>query len=107
MGVGFCLSSTLDGSVILDIEVQPNSTKQGLMGFNRWRSRLRVAVRAEAKDGQANRAVVHVLATVLRLDAAALIITSGHRSRFKSVRIDGTSLDEIIRRIDEGLEGLP
>ena len=107
MGVGFCLSSTLDGSVILDIEVQPNSTKQGLMGFNRWRSRLRVAVRAEPKDGQANRAVVHVLATVLRLDAAALIITSGHRSRFKSVRIDGISLDEMIRRIDEGLEGLP
>lgn len=107
MGVGFCLSSTLDGSVILDIEVQPNSTSQGLVGFNRWRSRLRVAVRAEAKDGQANRAVVHVLATILRLDAGALIITSGHRSRFKSVRIEDVAVDEMIRRIEERLEDLP
>ena len=106
MGANSCLSTTLDGSVVLDIEVQPNSTKQGLMGFNRWRSRLRVAVRAEAKDGQANRAVVHVLATIFRLNATALIITSGHRSRFKSVRIEHTALDEMIRRIDERLEDL-
>lgn len=104
MGVESCLSATLDGSVVLDIEVQPNSTNRGLMGFNRWRSRLRVAVGAEAKDGQANRAVVHVLATILRLNTSALTITTGHRSRFKSVRIEHAALDEMIRRINERLE---
>lgn len=106
MGVGSCLSPTLDGSVVLDIEVQPNSTKQGLLGFNRWRSRLTVAVRAEAKDGQANRAVTHVLATVLGRDAGAFTITNGHRSRFKSIRIDGAAVEEMIRHIEGCLEAL-
>lgn len=106
MSVGLCLSQALDGSVVMDIEVQPNSSNQGLLGFNPWRSRLTVAVRAEAKDGMANRAVVHVLAKVLKLNSKALIITAGHRSRFKSVRIEGVLVDEMIRRIEERLEAL-
>ena len=28
---------SLDGSVVMDIEVQPNSSNQGLLGFNPWR----------------------------------------------------------------------
>jgi len=93
------LSETLDGAVVMDIEVQPSAKVQGITGFNPWRSRVAVAVKAVAKAGQANRAVIHVLATQLRLEPATLSITTGHRSKLKSVRIEGLSVDQLAIRL--------
>ena len=72
MAVRSSLSETLDGAVVMDIEVQPSAKVQGITGFNAWRSRITVAVKAAAKEGQANRAVLHVLATHLEPPAAGL-----------------------------------
>ena len=83
----------------MDIEVQPGAKVQGITGFNLWRSRVSVSVKAVAKVGQANRAVIHVLATQLRLDPATLSITTGQRSRLKSVRVEGLSVDELAIRL--------
>ena len=100
MAVRSSLSETLDGAVLMDIEVQPGARVQGITGFNSWRSRVSVAVKAAAKAGQANRAVIHVLATQLRLDSATLSITSGQRSRLKSVRVEGLSVDQLAIRLE-------
>ena len=105
MAVRSSLSETLDGAVIMDIEVQPSAKVQGITGYNAWRSRVTVAVKAAAKDGQANRAVLHVLATHLDLPLQDCSITSGHRSRLKSVRIEGMSVEEITRVLHTLLEG--
>ena len=99
-----CLSTTLDGSASLDIEVQPSSKIQGITGLNRWRQRLSVAVRAAAKQGQANQAVLHVLATTFDIPVHHLSITAGHRSRLKSVRIEGGDVSAIAQRIQDLLE---
>jgi hypothetical protein len=56
MDVGTCLIQTLDGALLMEVEIQPGSSQQGVTGFNEWRSRLVIAVKAEAKQGQANRA---------------------------------------------------
>ena len=106
MGISSCLSPTLDGSVIVDVEVQPSAKIQGITGFNDWRARISVAVKAEARDGKANQAVVHVLATQLQLDARSLRITSGHTSRLKSVRVENAHPEELVRQFESVLEGL-
>ena len=100
MGVSSCLSPTLDGSVILEVDVQPSAKTQGITGFNRWRCRLSVAVKAEAKRGKANLAVMHVLATELQLAPSSLSITAGHTSRMKSVRVESASVEELVLRLD-------
>ena len=61
MGVESCIQTTLDGTVIIDIEVQPGSSRQGVVGCNEWRGKLQVAVKAEAQKGKANHAVCNVL----------------------------------------------
>ncbi|MEG3601050.1 MAG: DUF167 domain-containing protein [Candidatus Thermoplasmatota archaeon] len=98
------LSVTLDGAVVMDIEVQPLSSVQGITGFNPWRSRISLAVKAAAKQGQANQAVLHVLAAQLDLLSTSLSVASGHRSRLKSVRIEGAPVDELAARLDRLLE---
>jgi len=106
MGVSSCLSPTLDGSVIVDVEVQPSAKTQGITGFNAWRARISVAVKAEAKDGRANRAVLHVLGTQLQLEARSLSITSGHKSRLKSVRIEDATPEALVGLLESILEGV-
>ena len=106
MGISSCLSPTFDGSVIVDVEVQPSAKTQGIIGFNDWRARISVAVKAEARDGKANQAVVHVLATQLQLDVRSLRITSGHTSRLKSVRVENAHPEELVRQFEFVLEGL-
>ena len=50
MAIRSSLSETLDGAVVMDIEVQPAARVQGIMGFNPWRARVAVAVKAAAKE---------------------------------------------------------
>ena len=104
MGVSSCLSPTLDGSVIVDIEVQPSAKTQGITGFNAWRARISVAVKAEAKDGKANQAVLHVLATQLELEARSLSIRSGRKSRLKSVRVEDATPENLVGLLESILE---
>ena len=98
MGLSACIQTTLDGMVLLEIDVQPGSSRQGIVGFNQWRGRLQVAVKAEAQQGKANIAVCKVISTLLK---AEVKVISGHTSRQKKVSIEGLKTPEIIQRLEE------
>mgnify|MGYP006157199119 FL=1 len=98
MGLSACIQTTLDGMVLLEIEVQPGSSRQGIVGFNQWRGKLQVAVKAEAQQGKANIAVCNVISTLLK---AEVKVVSGHTSRQKKVSIEGLKSSEIIQRLEE------
>lgn len=100
MGVSSCIQNTLDGRILIDIEVQPASKRTEVSGFNDWRNRLRIAVTEQAKDGQANRAVVQVLSKLFELESSSIEIIQGHTSRMKSVKIMGKSAEHITRLIE-------
>lgn len=99
MGVESCIQTTLDGTVIIDIEVQPGSSRQGIVGYNEWRGKLQVAVKAEAQKGKANHAVCNVLEKIF---SAKVTVISGQTSRSKKINIQGLSSQQIIA-ILEGL----
>ena len=98
MGLSACIQTTRDGMVLLEIEVQPGSSRQGIVGFNQWRGRLQVAVKAEAQQGKANIAVCNVISALLK---AEVKVISGHTSRQKKVSIEGLKTPEIIQRLEE------
>jgi hypothetical protein len=104
MAISSCVQSTLDGAVMLEVEVQPGAKRQGIVGFNEWRGRLTVAVRAEAQKGKANNAVLHVLSTSLNIPKTQLRIVSGTTSRSKKVRIENISADLLIQLLGPHLE---
>ena len=99
MGVQACIQSTLSGEVLIDIEVQPASSRQGIVGFNEWRNRIQVAVKAEAKKGQANHAVCNVLSKIF---SSPVTVISGHTARAKKVQVANLSSAQIITVL-EGL----
>ena len=104
MAISSCVQSTLDGAVMLEIEVQPGAKRQGIVGLNSWRGRLTVAVRAEAQKGKANHAVLHVLSTSLNLPKHQFEIVSGTASRSKKVRIENVSSEVLAGLLEPYLE---
>ena len=98
-GIASCLQKSLDGEVILALEVQPNSSHDAITGINQWRSRLKVSVRAQAQKGAANRAVEKIIAKHLNIIQSAVVITQGLTSRQKMLRINGIEVGEVVERL--------
>ena len=97
--INSCLQSNLDGDVIIAIEVQPNSSRDEIVGINSWRGRLQIAVSAPATKGEANKAVRKILSEKLELSSEHFELTSGHTSRQKMIRIKKIELEIIKERL--------
>ena len=68
------------------VAVKPNARHSGVEKISE--SEFRVAVRAPARDGAANRAVIEALAEFFAIPKSSLRIVRGHSSRKKSVEMD-------------------
>ena len=77
----------------LSLRVSPGSTKTAVVGRYGEGWKLRVA--APAESGQANDAVVRLLADVLSLSVQRVEIVSGQTSRNKVVEIDGLTEEAV------------
>jgi uncharacterized protein len=82
------LAIATDGDgVTLRVRVTPRARREGILGLHE--GALRVAVRAPADRGKANRALVDFLAARLEVARTAIAIERGTASRDKTLRIGG------------------
>lgn len=75
------------GEKILDLWVQPQASRNEILGYRN--ELLRVRVTATPTEGEANRLCREVLAEALRIPPSRVEILSGHRARRKRVRVEG------------------
>jgi uncharacterized protein (TIGR00251 family) len=81
------------------VRVQPRASREGI---DAWRAGvLRVRVSAPPVDGDANRAVIALLARALGIRPGALSIVQGARGRDKLVRVEGLTPGDVERRLGE------
>ncbi len=71
--------------MLLDVYVTANARREGVS--RRADGSLTVAVRAPARDGKANEAVVLALAAYLGVAPSRIAIRRGHAGRHKVLRI--------------------
>ena len=83
-----------DGEALLiDVLVQPRASRARI-GPTR-QDRLVIAVTAPPVDGEANRAVIEVVARALDLARSQVEVARGDGSRRKTLRIRGASADRV------------
>lgn len=90
--------------VSIALRVTPRGGRDGIDGIEQLsdgRSVLKVRVRAIADAGEANRAVLVLLAKSLRVPKASISLLSGATSRLKQVAVEGdpARLTEALREI--------
>ena len=95
------VSRIRDGSVEVDVSVSPRSNRSGPDGYDEWRRRLIVRVRAPPLDGRANKEVAQMFS---ELSGSRSEVTAGQTSRQKTVTIWGDPA-EIVGRLEESVDG--
>ena len=78
-----------DGGVVFDVVVQPRASRAKLGPVHD--GRLKVAVTSPPVDGEANAAVIELLAKRLGVARGQVAVIAGARSRRKTVRVAGVS----------------
>ena len=96
MSLEGALQVTLDGAVIMALQVQPGASRAGLGGYDAWRNRILVRLTARAEAGQANRALCAQLAAWLGCPSSSVTIVDGYASRQKRVRVVGLSVSSVL-----------
>lgn len=86
------LRETPEG-VTLKIKVKPKARSNAIAGVRG--DALLVHVTAAPTDGEANHAVIKVLADALNIPRRQIAIVTGHTSRDKVVRIAGVKAAEV------------
>lgn len=78
--------------ILLDIRVTPKGGRDAIEGVERLangQAVLKLRVRALPTDGEANTAVIALLATSLKLPKSAVTLERGSTSRVKTLRLAG------------------
>jgi uncharacterized protein (TIGR00251 family) len=98
-----CLQTTFEEGVLLTIEAQPGAHYNQIGEVNAWRSRLNVAVRAQAQKGMANKAILECLSASLNIPRSSLSIVSGHTSKKKTVKFENISEQTLLEALKEAM----
>jgi len=88
-------------SCTIKVWVQPKSSRDRVDGFQD--GALRVRVTAAPTEGQANAAVIAILAKTLGVSKSRLEIIRGYSSRDKVVSVDRLTEQEVQRKIEPGV----
>ncbi|MCD5404017.1 MAG: DUF167 domain-containing protein [SAR202 cluster bacterium] len=88
-------------SCTIKVRVQPKSSRNQVDGFQD--GALRVRVTAAPTEGQANAAVIAILAKTLGVSKSRLEIIRGYSSRDKVVSVDTLTEQEVQRKIEVGV----
>ena len=85
--------SERDGAITFDVLVQPRASRARLGPIHD--GRLKVCVTAPPVDGEANAAVIELVAKQLGLAKGAVEVVAGASSRRKTLRVAGATRAQI------------
>lgn len=83
--------------VTIDVLVQPRASRAKVGPVHG--DRLKLAVTSPPVDGEANAAVLELLAEVLEVPRGALEVSAGASSRRKTIRIRGLAAERVLVRL--------
>jgi uncharacterized protein (TIGR00251 family) len=90
------IAARADGDgIVIDVLVQPRASRAKLGPVHG--DRVKIAVTSPPVDGEANAAVIEVIAKALGVARSAVTIAAGAQSRRKTVRVKGVSVAELAR----------
>jgi uncharacterized protein YggU (UPF0235/DUF167 family) len=93
-----------DGAIEIDVQAVPRSSRDAV--GEPHGDRLKLHVRAAPVEGEANEAIVRLLADVLELPRPAVTLVRGHTGKRKTLRIVGLELDAVRRALGLALIGV-
>ena len=95
------IQKRLDGSLILDVEISPNSEISRISGVNKWRKRLRIDISKPAVNGMANEELLRFIIQKFNIKSNQAELISGHKSKQKSIMVSGISDTDLLSVVNQ------
>ena len=92
--------SEVEKGVILDVKVNPRSSKNEISGF--IEGVLKIKITAPPVEGAANRECIKFLAKTFNISPSSVSVIKGETSRQKRILIEGVSRDSLFEMIPKG-----
>jgi uncharacterized protein (TIGR00251 family) len=92
-------SGTEEKAAVFAVRVVPRASSNEIVGMHG--DTVKVKVTASPKKGEANHALVKLLAKVLGVRKNQVEILSGHTARRKVVRVEGLRESAVLQRIQD------
>ncbi len=89
--------------IFIDLDVNPGSKRLGISGYEPWRKRITLDLRAKPQEGEANAELVRYLAKLLELPPGRIIISSGQASGHKRVLVKGLDMGALKERLRDAI----
>ncbi len=83
----------------IDIIVTPKSSKSAVVSDE---NAIKVYLHSPPSEGKANEECIELFAKVLKIPKSMIHIEKGHKGRKKTLRVQGLSREEAIKRIGSG-----
>ncbi len=83
----------VDGGIVLSVKVQPNASKDRVVGEHA--DQIKIAVTVAPEKGKANKAVIKVLSKWLGVKSSDIQIISGETSRDKKVIVRNITEEDL------------
>ena len=87
----------VEGGVVVSVKVQPNASKDRIIG--EYADQIKIAVTVAPERGKANKAVIKVLSKLFGVKTSDIEIVSGETSRDKKVFIRDINEEDFNRII--------
>lgn len=82
--------ASTSGGTLLRVELSPNASDDAFPdGFNPWRDCVEARVKAPPQDGDANKALLTLIADHFEIPRQRVHLKNGHASTRKTVKLDG------------------
>jgi uncharacterized protein (TIGR00251 family) len=85
----------IEGGVVVSVKVQPNASKDRVVGEHA--DQLKIAVTVAPEKGKANKSVIKILSKLLGVKTSDIEIVSGETSRDKKVFFRNISKEDFNR----------
>ncbi|MGZ7210485.1 MAG: DUF167 family protein [Methanobacterium sp.] len=79
--------------ILVDVEVSTGSKRFEIAGYNEWRGKIEIRIKSPPLKGKANKEIIKEFSDLTRKDVE---ITSGQRSRQKTLKIYDISKEEFL-----------
>ena len=86
-----------DGAVIVQVVLQPRASRDEVL--EQQGGSLKIRVTAPPFDNQANKKLCALLSKLVGVGRKQVEVSGGHKGRIKQVRITGSTLDEVRRKL--------
>ncbi|OHB89433.1 MAG: YggU family protein [Planctomycetes bacterium RIFCSPHIGHO2_02_FULL_40_12] len=87
----------VEGGIVVSVKIQPNSSKDRVIG--EYADRIKIAVTVAPEKGKANKAVIKVFSKWLGVKSSDIQIISGETSRDKEVFVRNITEEDLYRLI--------